>query len=400
MGNVISPDRGSLPGNADVVVIGAGIVGAASAFFASRAGLKTIVVERREQPGMLATAVSSECVREQWSQPHNIEMMHESLTMLERFADLVDLPGYDISLHQQGYLFLTAQAEQARRFERIVERQHHLGLTQVELLDAAEVRRRFPFVSPRVAVGRFNQRDGWLAVHEMLWGFIKGGQADVYTETTVTAIERDDRGVEAVVTNRGTIKTRRVVIAAGPFAARVAALAGVHVPLMNVRRQEVRLSRHGVCPPDAPMVVDDDTGVYWRPDGPAALLGGGEKDDQPSEPLEYVPTDWDFPAAVLDNAARLCPFWASVAEDLKADEVFINAGQYSFVADRCPIIGPTPVPGLYINAAYDGHGIMGAPAGSRLLVDLITGRVATEDNPFALDRLASGHHLDIEEEVI
>jgi len=89
-----------------------------------------------------------------------------------------------------------------------------------------------------------------------------------------------------------------------------------------------------------------------------------------------------------------------VADTLRADEVFVNAGQYSYVKDRCPVIGATPQPGLFLNAAYDGHGIMGAPAGSRLLIDLITGRVAPGDNRFALERLSTGQELDVEDAVL
>ncbi len=400
MGNVVDPDNGALPASADLVVIGAGIVGAATAFFASRAGLATLVIERREQPGMLATAASSECVREQWLQPHNIAMMRESLETIENFAALIGIPGYEISLRQQGYLFVTAIRRRALAFERVAARQHAAGLAHVVLLDGAEVHRRFPWLTRRVLAGRFSQRDGWLAVHEMLWGFIKGSQAEFHVKTTVIGIERDAHGVCAVVTDRGRIATRRVVVAAGPFAGRVAALAGVDLPLLNVRRQEVRIARSGICPAIAPMTVDDDTHVYWRPDGPAALVGGGETDNTPAEPLENVPRDWMWPAILLDNAARLAPFWRKAAETLKMEEVIINAGQYSYVADRCPVIDPTPVAGLYLNAAYDGHGIMGAPAGSRLLVDLICRHVPESKNPFALARLFSGRPLDIEEAIL
>ena len=405
MGNVITAQSGALPTKADLVIIGAGIVGAATAFFASRAGLHTVVIERREQPGMLTTAASSECVREQWSQPHNMVMMRESLDFFERFADAVGIPGYDIGLRQQGYLFLTTDVQRARSYERIVQRQRRHGLLGVELLNGVDIRRRFPWVSSDVVAGRFNQRDGWLAVHELLWGLIKGSQADFYVGTTATAIETNARGVQAVATDCGRIATRRVVVAAGPFAAQVAALAGITLPLMNVRRQDVRVARHGVCPPQAPMVIDDDTWgnwtrVYWRPDGPGALLGGLEVGIQPGEPLEHVAADWDFAARVMEGAARLSPFWNEVASTLKGDEVFVNAGQYSYVVDRCPVIGHTPVRGLYLNAAYDGRGIMAAPAGSRLLVDLITGKAKASDNPFGLERLQSGRHLEAEDAVL
>jgi sarcosine oxidase, subunit beta len=400
MANVIVPDGSAFPAAADVVIIGAGIVGAATAFFAAQAGMNAVVIERHEQPGTLATAASSECIRQQWLQPHNIDMMSESLHMIEHFADLLKSPGYDIGLHQQGYLFLTADERRAQHFEKLIARQRRFGLHSAELLSGAEVRRRFPWVGTDVVAGRFNQRDGWLAVHEMLWGFIKASQALYLVQTAATAIEQDSNGVCAVITERGRIATRRVVNAAGPFAGKVAAMAGVDLPLLNVRRQEVRISRHNVCPATAPMVVDDDTHVYWRPDGPAALLGGGETEAAPGEPLDQVPADWDFAAQVLEQAMRLSPFWEDVAESLKGNEVFLNAGQYSYVADRCPVIGATPVPGLYLNCAYDGHGIMGAPAGSRLLVDLMTERVREADNPFCLERLASGRHLHTEEAIL
>lgn len=400
MATIVGPQAGSAPRRADCVIIGAGIVGVASAFFAARAGLSTVLVEKREGPGLLATAASSECIREQWNQPHNIRMMHESLGMIERFAALTGLPGYDIGLHQQGYLFLTSEPEQARRFERLVALQHSLGLATVELLDRDALRRRFPWVAPEAIAGRFNRRDGWLAVHELLWGFLKATPCTLVLEAAVTGIRAGRGGISGVETSRGPISTERVVIAGGPFAGKLAALAGVDVPLLNTRHQEVRLARHDLCPARAPMVVDDDTHIYWRPDGPAALLGGGETDNAAGEPLDVVPADWDFAAEALEKAMRLSPFWANSADTLKADEVFINAGQYSYVVDHCPVIGPTPVPGLYLNCAYDGHGIMGAPAGGKLLVDLMTGRLAAGENPFPLARIVSGRPLDIEEAVI
>ncbi len=400
MAHVTVPDASAFPARADLVVIGAGIAGVATAFFAARAGMDTIVLEKHDQPGSLATAASSECIREQWNQPYNIAMMRESLSMFEDFAALVGLPGYDIGLHQQGYLFLTADPARARFFDKLVRRQRQHGLMGVEILDRAEARRRFPWLSADVVAGRFNQRDGWLAVHELLWGFIKGSQTRFFLQTEAMGFLSVNGGIQGVKTNRGPISARRVVIAAGPFSGRVAALAGVDLPLMNIRRQDVRFAKHDICPPNAPMTVDDDTHVYWRPDGPAALIGGGETDTEPGQPLDRVPTDWDYPALVMEKAARLTPFWGDVARSLKAEEVFVNAGQYSYVADRCPVIGPTTVRGLFLNCAYDGHGIMGAPAGSRLLVDLITGKEREKDNPFAPQRLASGHPLEIEEAVL
>jgi glycine/D-amino acid oxidase-like deaminating enzyme len=108
-----------------------------------------------------------------------------------------------------------------------------------------------------------------------------------------------------------------------------------------------------------------------------------------SEPLELVPTDWTFPAVVLDGAARLVPFWAQVAEKLTRDNVFLSAGQYTCTPDNKPIIGPySCVPGMYFNLGYAGHGIMASAGGARLLVDLVLNPAANADNPFHYERFA------------
>jgi glycine/D-amino acid oxidase-like deaminating enzyme len=105
--------------------------------------------------------------------------------------------------------------------------------------------------------------------------------------------------------------------------------------------------------------------------------------------MEMVPTDWTFPAVVLDGAARLVPFWAQVAEKLTRDNVFLSAGQYTCTPDNKPIIGPySCVPGLYFNLGYAGHGIMASPGGARLLVDLILDPAANADNLFRYERFA------------
>jgi glycine/D-amino acid oxidase-like deaminating enzyme len=93
-----------------------------------------------------------------------------------------------------------------------------------------------------------------------------------------------------------------------------------------------------------------------------------------------------------NSVARVVPFWQEVW-DRSAVNWIVQAGQYTMTPDHRPLIGPTPVDGLYINTGYSGHGIMGSPAGSRLLVDVIIGTL--KDNPFRLDRAFRPRELDI-----
>lgn len=388
MGRIAVPQAGDLPRSADVVIVGGGVTGCATAFYATEAGFDTVVLERRDGLGTLTTAASEECFRAQFDEPENIKMMLESIAVFEDFAAVIRIPGYDIDVHQRGYLFLTAEEDGPELLKKRVQRQRTLGLSDVELLDGDEVRQRFSFVGPTVRAAAFRARDGWLSAHELTYGFAKGSSALFVLRTAAQGIRLDAHGVAAVVTERGEISTRCVVVAAGPFSNVVSSWAGVQLPLTRLRRQKVVLSNVPRVPPDAPMTIDQDTGVYWRPEVGGATLGWALP-EEPSEPMERVPTDWTFPAVVLDGAARLVPFWSQAAETLTRDNVFLTAGQYTCTPDHKPIIGPwRSLLGLFFNVGYSGHGIMASPGGARLLVDLIIDPGADAENPFRSGRFA------------
>ena len=87
------------------------------------------------------------------------------------------------------------------------------------------------------------------------------------------------------------------------------------------------------------MTVDLVTGAYWRPEVGGAALGWALP-EEPSEPMEKVPTDWTFPAVALEGAARLVPLWEKVASTLKRENVFLSAGQYTCTPDHRYSIPP------------------------------------------------------------
>ncbi|MFN8629989.1 MAG: hypothetical protein U0838_06585 [Chloroflexota bacterium] len=101
------------------------------------------------------------------------------------------------------------------------------------------------------------------------------------------------------------------------------------------------------------MTLDTDTHAYWRPEGGGAFLGMGQG-EAGSEPADPVPTDWTFPAVVMDAASQAVPFWAAIAERLTADEVNLGAGQYTCTADGLPLLGGTPIEGLCLHTGDNG----------------------------------------------
>jgi len=402
MGKIIVPDASEFPRQADVVIIGGGILGTTTAFHASRAGLETVVLEMRDGLATLATAASEECFRAQFSEPENVAMMKASIEVFENFSEVIGVPGYDISLHQQGYLFYTDAPEGPETLRAQVEHQQSIGLDDVEFLSGDEVRRRFPWASPEVTAATYRARDGWLSTHELTHGFAKGSEALFLLRTKATGIEPGSRGVEGVETNRGHISTRTVVIAAGPFSGQVAGLAGLELPLTILRRQKAIIGQQQdpAIPQGAPMTISVPSGAFWRPEVGGAAIGWALP-EEPGEPLENVPTDWAFPALVLEEVSKLAPFWEEVVGRLTRDGVFLSAGQYTCTPDSKPILGPSPdVEGLFFNLGYSGHGIMAAPEGSRYVVAMITGQMSDEDNPFSYQRFARGEVMVSEEKMV
>ncbi len=391
MGKIVVPEALELPTSADLVIIGGGIVGCSTAFWASRAGLNTVLLEKREALGVLTSAASAEGVRCQYDEAENVAMMRASLDVLERFSEVVGLAGYDIAFHQQGYLFVTAAEDGPQALQDRVRRQHTWGLTDVDYLDGDEARRRFSYLGPLVTAATFRQRDGWVSAHEVTYGFAKGSTARIFLETAATGFILDGPGIAGVQTSRGPVHTRAVVIAAGPFSAQVAGWAGVRLPLTIERRQKATI-RSPLVPRDGAMTIDVDTGAYWHPEPGGAVFGWGEAvAEKPTEPLDHVSADWDYPALALEGCARLTPFWERIAAAAKQEDLHASAGQYTITPDAKPILGPlVEVPGLFFHGGYSGHGIHGAPEGGRRVVDMILGRVSLAENPFCRERFETG----------
>jgi glycine/D-amino acid oxidase-like deaminating enzyme len=112
-----------------------------------------------------------------------------------------------------------------------------------------------------------------------------------------------------------------------------------------------------------------------------------------------VPPDRRLAFGLLDPSsptalARVSPFWEEVWRRNSATWL-MQSGQYTMTPDRRPLLGETQIAGLYVNTGYSGHGIMGAPAGSRHLVDVMSGRIPADRNAFSPDRdfIARRHDL-------
>lgn len=401
------------PAAADVVIVGGGIVGCATAFFAVRAGLNVVVLERRPALATLTTPASTGAFRLQFDNPEEIAMVREAVELFDDFAERTGLDGWDLDVRHQGYLFCSLTPETIERSRRLVERQHAWGLTDVELLTGDEARHRWPFLSAGVLGARYRAADGWLDVKRLALGYavaastarmpgaLGHGSAVFCTKTELTGFRLTDDGSRliGVQTSRGEVSANAAVIAAGPFSGVVASLAGLSLAIAPTRRQKMVVPELPLIPPDAPMTIEEETAAHWRPALRGCLALWTEAGAGASEPTEAVPTDpaWGF--GLLDPTsdhalARVTPFWNEVWQQGTL-HWFLQAGQYEYTPDRRPYLGPAGPTGLLVNGGYSGHGIMASAGGSRRVIDLLTGEAEAAVNPFRVDRTMDAREHDI-----
>jgi sarcosine oxidase subunit beta len=305
--------------------------------------------------------------------------VRETVAAMEDFAAFTGQERYDPSITPAGLLSLTTTQDGAAAQAETVAHQRSIGVDGIELLDGDEVRARFPFLAPEIVSARFRQGDGLLDQRQLALGLLAG--TEVITRCRVTGFD----GL-TVRTTLGPIAAGACVIACGPMSGKVAALAGVELPIETFLRHKVVLPDVPAVPPSAPLVFDEDTGAHWRPALRGAYALISLSGQEPCTPVDDPVTEADFAYQVLDpssptSIARLAPFWREVWEDARAAWT-VQCGLYTVTPDHRPLIDATPVPGLYVNTGYSGHGVMCSVGGGRLMVERLQGGAT----PFALDR--------------
>jgi glycine/D-amino acid oxidase-like deaminating enzyme len=342
---------------AELVIVGAGAIGAATAFAARQAGLDPLVLEARDTPAAATTAAATGAYRLQQDDPDELAIVRETVAALYDFAAFTGQTRYDPRPQPNGLMSVTTTADGAR------EQRETVG---------ANVRQV-----------RIRMQDGLLDQRALALGLLEG--ARVRMQTRVVGFDTRN-GLTAVRTDRGTISTRTCVIACGPMSGVVARLAGIELPIHVLLRHKLLIPDAPQVPQWAPLTFDEDTGAHWRPTGNGAALLISVAGQEPGEAIDDPVPEHDFIDRALNpdsptSVARIAPFWREV---VPRDDWAVLCGFYTVTPDHRPLIDETPIRGLYVNTGYSGHGVMSSVGGARHLLERITGTQST--NPFALDR--------------
>jgi heterotetrameric sarcosine oxidase beta subunit len=348
---------------AEVVVIGAGIMGLSIAYHLARHhGIRDVTIVDRTYLCGGASGRNGGGVRAQWSSEANVRLMQESIRLCRDFAGEMKI---NVWFRQGGYLFLVRTEERRRDLEASVRVQNECGL-MTRMLTPDEAKDIVPELDTNgIVAASFNPDDGVVFPWPFLWGYAEAARklgVEVATFTDVVGFETEGRRIDAVLTNRGKIRTHRVVNAAGAWSPEVARLLGVELPN--------RPHRHEICSSEplkpwlSPLVADLTDGLYFSQSTRGEIVGGVSNDEVP-EGIDQR-SSHRFLALYARSLTRACPILGTV-------KVLRQwAGCYDITPDQNPIVGQVDeVADFFQVSGFMGHGFMMAPVIGKLMAQYI-----------------------------
>ena len=353
--------------HAEVVVIGAGIMGLSIAYHLARLGVCDVTVVDKSYLCGGASGRNGGGIRAQWSSEANVRLMQESIRMCQDFANEFKI---NVWLRQGGYLFLARSEERRRSLEDSCKLQRDCGLS-TRMLSPREAQKLVPELSiDGVVAATFNPDDGVVFPWPFVWGFaqaaIKLG-VEVTTFTDVTGIDVRAATIEGVRIRKAdgtehTIKTNKVVNATGAWAPTIAKLVGVELP-NKPHRHEI-CSTEPLKPWLKPLVADLGNGLYFSQSTRGEIVGGIGQERVPPG------VDQGSSFAFLGLYARALVATCPVLGKVKVLRQW--SGCYDVTPDSNPIVGGVDgIEHFYQASGFMGHGFMMAPVMGKLIAEHI-----------------------------
>ncbi len=356
----------------DVVIVGGAVIGSAVAYFLTANpdfNGSVLMIERDPTFAQASTSLSSSSIRNQFSNPINVQIGQFGTKFIREFADTMEVDGEkpDLGFREGGYLFLASTDEQVQILRENHEVQKSLG-ADVVLWNPDQIKAAFPHIRvDDLQLASYGQSgEGWFSNTGLMNGFRKKArqQGAEYLIDEVVDINREGDRITGVVLKSGrTISCGIFVNASGPRAAQTAAMADLTIPVEPRKRStfvfDCATSPEGTANVNQgrlPLMIDP-SGSFCRPEGKFFLAGTVPSDDPA--------VDWDDFEPRHDEFERL---WIDLAERSESFEAIklVNfwAGHYAFnTLDHNVIAGPhNEVKNFIFVNGFSGHGLQQSPA--------------------------------------
>ena len=365
-----------------MVIIGGGGHGLAAAYYlATRHGITDVAVLEKGWLGGGNTARNTAIIRSNYLTPEGVRFYAESMEM---FRGLSNELGFNILYSERGHLTLAHTDATLRTARWRAEVNKHLGVDS-RLVDLGEISRLCPHLdlSREVRypiIGALHHPPGAIARHDAVaWGYARGAArrgVEIHQGTEVTGIRIARGRVTGVETTRGRIACGRVLQAVAGSSSRVAAMAGLRLPIRTVPLQAC--VSQPLKPFLDPIVVSGSLHMYVSQSARGELVMGAAVDPYA---LYRSRSTLEFVEAMTMHMLELFPFlgrvklmrqWAGIAD---------------VTPDSSPIMGETPVAGYFMDAGWGTWGFKATPvAGRRMAETIATGRVPDLIRPYRLER--------------
>lgn len=352
----IIPPTPDLNSSYDVVIIGGGGHGLATAYYlAKNHGITNVAVLEKGYIGGGNTARNTTIIRANYLTPEGIKFYDESVKL---YRGLSSELGLNLMYSERGHLTLAHTDDAVRTMRWRAEVNKHIGVDS-EFVGVEEIANLCPELnlsrSVRLPIlGALYHPPGAIARHDgVAWGFAyqaaKRG-VQIHQKTEVTGLDVQDGKVEGVITNRGTIKAGKVVQAVAGYSSHMAAMAGIKLAIKTIPLQAC------VSEPVKPLldkiVVSGSLHAYVSQSARGELVMGGATDPYP---LYNTRSTLDFKETLISDMLELFPFLGG----MKIMRQW--AGLADMTPDFSPIMGKTNIKNYYIDAGWGTWGFKATP---------------------------------------
>ena len=395
----MTPNNGAstLPDSADIVILGAGVMGASIAFHMAKQKPGKIVVLDKDHVGRGGSGRSSALIRMHYSFPAEVKLALISLSIFENWREIVGQPG---DFRRTGFVRIVHPNE-TERLKKNVAMQCELGAT-VELIDKVQLRELEPdWNVDEVDLAAYEPDSGYGDGAGVAGDFMAAARekgVSYFSRTHAQSFLIENGAIRGVVTDHGTISAPVVISATGPWSRPLFAQSGHDLPIECEYHQVAILRNAPDMKGGGCACIDSVTATYFRSDAHDKFLVGDFYGKRPVDPDNFPQRASDESLEeIIERACRRVP-------KLEGAEVMRGVtGVYDMTPDSRPLLGEIPgIAGLYVCAGFSGMGFKISPAIGLVMSELVLeGKGLSVDlTPFRPSRFAENQPIRAEYEYV